>query len=261
MTGLRRGLQDPDQEACPGSGPELGQDGRVKGVHARLPDVSARRLLMNAAAQVVMLNGAGVSLSVIAEYAAVSKSGLMHYFCSRRQLMFALAHDVTARFHLAVHAALDPCDRTRGRLLRAYVDVTFAALEEASGLPSRIGLLTALATVPGVPQLARDDARRWSRELAHDGLHPQQSLLVCRAADGVALSRSRREIDRPEVYRRIHDLLLDLTRSGAPRSGEDPAGYSASPRPLPRAVVGLGSSQSPPARLPEPRSTSAPCAQ
>ena len=60
-----------------------------------------RVAVLKAAAEVLAERGTGASLSRIAEVAGVSKSGLLHHFANREQLIVALLEDVVATFRSA----------------------------------------------------------------------------------------------------------------------------------------------------------------
>jgi AcrR family transcriptional regulator len=175
-----------------------------------------RRAILDAAARTVAAQGAGASLDAIARTAGVSKGSLLHHFGSRDALLLALAEDLAEQFHAEVNAALDPADLAPGRVVRAYVNVTFDTLAGVSTAPEWILVGAALAAVPGVSDLMQRDKRRWDEALAADGLHPQRILVVTRASDGAALAGAFEGGYDREILRRTRELLLALTRVNAP---------------------------------------------
>ena len=174
-----------------------------------------RRAVLDAAARTVAAQGAGASLDVIAREAGVSKSGLLHHFRSRDQLLLALAQDLADQFTTAVHAAVDPRDHARGRLVRGYVNATFDGLGDGSKVPEHVVLVAALSTVPGVAQLLQRDTQAWNEAFEADGLHPDRVLLITKAADGASVAGLYEGVSDPGQVERTRRLLLALTRDAA----------------------------------------------
>jgi AcrR family transcriptional regulator len=175
-----------------------------------------RRAVLDAAAAAVGEHGAGVSLDVVARQAGVSKAGLLHHFPSRDQLLLAVAGDLVDGFRAAVEAAVDPRDHAEGRLVRGYVNATFAALAERGPASDFVVVTAALAAVPGVTELLAEDKRWWDTTLADDGLHPDRVLVITRATDGASVAHLYEgELD-PARLERTRELLLALTRDTGP---------------------------------------------
>ncbi|MEU4235926.1 TetR family transcriptional regulator [Actinoplanes sp. NPDC026619] len=175
-----------------------------------------RRQVLGAAARTVAAHGAGVSLDVIAREAGVSKSGLLHHFRSRDQLLLALTDDLVEQFRADVEAAADPRDHAAGRLVRAYVTATLGGVTDAPGVSAHVKLVAALSAVPGVDELLRRDTRRWQEAFAADGLHPDRALLITRAADGASLAALYEGGVDHDQLRHTRDLLLALSRGAGP---------------------------------------------
>ncbi|NHC12325.1 TetR/AcrR family transcriptional regulator [Motilibacter deserti] len=178
-----------------------------------------RRAVLDAAAAAVVAHGAGVSLDAIARAADVSKGGLLHHFGSRDALLLEVAEDQAELFRDAVAAAVDPADHAKGRLVRAYVSVTFAALDDGPAAHDYVVLAAALSAVPGVVEVMRLDKQRWDEAFAADGLDPDRVLLVVRAADGAAVAGLYEGGYDVEQLRRTRELLLALTREDGPLVG------------------------------------------
>ncbi|MEV4343044.1 TetR/AcrR family transcriptional regulator [Actinoplanes sp. NPDC049596] len=176
-----------------------------------------RRTVLDAAARTVGKQGAGVSLDVIAREAGISKSGLLHHFRSRDQLLLAVAQDQVDRFAAEVRAGVDPADHAVGRLVRAYVRVIFDSLGDETAVSEHLLLSAALSTVPGVAGILQADAREWESAFASDGLHPDRVLLITKAADGASLATVYEGGSNPAALERTRELLLSLSRGdGAP---------------------------------------------
>jgi AcrR family transcriptional regulator len=186
-------------------------------VPARERDTTrTRRAVLDAASQAVIAQGAGVSLDAVARQAGVSKGGLLHHFGSRNALLLEVAKDQAQQFFQSVQAAVDPADHAPGRLVRAYVRVTFDSLGQDQAAVDFVLLCAALAAVPGVAEVMREDKQRWDAAFAADGLDPQRALLVVRAADGTAVaSVYEGAYDGPQVEI-TRQLLLALTRDTGP---------------------------------------------
>ncbi|WP_432484745.1 TetR/AcrR family transcriptional regulator [Kineococcus esterisolvens] len=175
-----------------------------------------RRLVLDATARVVAEQGVGVSLDSVAQLAGVSKSGLLHHFRSRDLLLLSLAEDLVERFRAAVHAAIDPRDHARGRLVRGYVNATFDELLDGTPVAEHALVIASLAVVPGVGELLREDTRRWEEEFADDGLHPQRVTLIVRAADGAGIATLYEGSSDAAELESTRQLLLALSRAEGP---------------------------------------------
>ncbi len=172
--------------------------------------------MLDATARVVAEQGVGVSLDSVAQLAGVSKSGLLHHFRSRDLLLLSLAEDLVERFRAAVHAAIDPRDHARGRLVRGYVNATFDELLDGTPVAEHALVIASLAVVPGVGELLREDTRRWGEEFADDGLHPQRVTLIVRAADGAGIATLYEGSSDAAELESTRQLLLALSRAEGP---------------------------------------------
>ncbi|WP_426504602.1 TetR/AcrR family transcriptional regulator [Dactylosporangium sp. McL0621] len=175
-----------------------------------------RRVVLDAATEVVGKRGSGASVDAIAQAAGVSKGGLLHHFKSREQLLLALAEDLAEQFRAAVHAAVDPRDNAPGRLVRGYVNATFDDLLDGSAASEHAVLVATLATAPGVAQVLRRDTQQWVEAFEADGLHPQRVLLIVRAADGASIAGLSEGGTDPEEMEQSRQLLLALSRQDGP---------------------------------------------
>ncbi|MEV4135185.1 TetR/AcrR family transcriptional regulator [Dactylosporangium sp. NPDC049742] len=174
-----------------------------------------RRMVLDAAAEVVGTHGAGASVDTIARHAGVSKGGVLHHFKSRDQMLLALAEDLIEQFRAAVHAAIDPHDNAPGRLARGYVNATFDELVSGDGNSEFAVLVATLFSVPGVAELLRQDSRRWAEAFDADGLHPQRARVIMHAADGASIAGLYGGSDLEALEQSRH-LLLALSRQEGP---------------------------------------------
>jgi AcrR family transcriptional regulator len=154
--------------------------GRTTG---RSPE-DTRRLVLDAADRVIRRHGIGATLDVIARDAGVSKGGLVYHFASKEALLVALAQEHLDAFRDDVLARTAEPDGTPGRLTRAYVRASMVDVD-GDDARERFSLIAQLLTVPAVLELARDDERRWQRDMDTDGVPAATQILVVAAADGV----------------------------------------------------------------------------
>nr|WP_146839134.1 TetR/AcrR family transcriptional regulator [Cellulomonas hominis] len=178
---------------------------------ARRDPARTRRALLDAAAVAVAQHGAGVSVDVIARTAGVSKSGLLHHYGSKEQLLVALAQDAFDRFLLDVDAQTDPADLEPGRVMRGYLRATFADLEDPDSA-DYWAVMAQLSVVPAVVEAARADSLAWEQRLTADGFDPRAMQVVLLAADGAELAAA---VGRAPggSFAELRDRLIRLTRN------------------------------------------------
>ncbi|WP_114561391.1 TetR/AcrR family transcriptional regulator [Desertihabitans aurantiacus] len=176
----------------------------------RSPEAT-RRLLLDAAADLVRTRGLGASLDEMARAAGVSKGGLIYHFASKDELVLALAQDLLDEFREAVRTSLDPADTGPGRLTRAYVRACLDPAADERTARELIILTAQLMTSAEVAELARRDEERWAAELAEDGLPPDVVTLVRAAADGASSAPLWGGPAAP-AFQRLREQLLALTR-------------------------------------------------
>jgi AcrR family transcriptional regulator len=178
-----------------------------------------RQAVLEAAARLVAERGSKVSLDLVAHAAGVSKGGLLHHFPSREALLVGLVEAWLARFDLAVERHLDSSDDRPGRLTRAYIranfDLDVADVNES--LWRNPAILSVLMSTPAVLDRADEADRRWRAALDADGLHPQRTLLITGALDGVIYGQMLHSAERR--YAGLKDILIELTESGGPIAG------------------------------------------
>ncbi|GAA1658853.1 TetR family transcriptional regulator [Citricoccus zhacaiensis] len=144
-----------------------------------------KRLILEAAAQLIGRRGTAVPVSDIAAAAGVSKGGLLYHFPSKEQLLNGLASSLMSQFRREVEqAAAEEDEQTPGRLTRAYIRVCFADARDLIGLRDYLSLAARLMFEPGPEELARQDARRWRAALFDDGIDPATVRMIIAAADG-----------------------------------------------------------------------------
>lgn len=183
----------------------------------RVRDPTRTRLaLLDAASRALVEQGPRVSLDVVAREAGVSKGGLLHHFPTREALMLALSEHVADRWAATVEEHLDPEDQAPGRLVRAYVRATLHDLADGAAFREEAAVMAALNTFPEVVSDAQEHSRRWRDAFAEDGLDPERTAVLTRAADGVALATLFEGRLDPDEVARMRDTLLALSREPGP---------------------------------------------
>lgn len=147
--------------------------------------VRTRRAVLEAAERAIAELGTKVSLATIAERAGVTKSGLMHHFPTREDLIAAVVEHAFARVWEEVRAHVDPGEHRPGSFTRGYVRAMTGGSRYLQETFSPAGLAMALGSATLTGTLAEDDARAWSEAFDADGLPPGRALVIRCAADGL----------------------------------------------------------------------------
>ncbi|MFK0131923.1 TetR/AcrR family transcriptional regulator [Streptomyces rubiginosohelvolus] len=178
-----------------------------------------RRAVLDAAVQVILDKGAAVTLAQVAAAAGVSKSGLIHHFGSRDQLVVALVEDTNERFRETVRSHLDLSENHPGKMLRAYVRALCAGSAEAATARdfTSTPMWGGLYTIPSVVPVMEENAVWWDEQLALDGISPERIMIVRRAAEGIAMAAIYGEQDGESIST-ARDLLLELATEGTFRT-------------------------------------------
>lgn len=174
-----------------------------------------RRAVLDAATRLILEKGTAVTLAEVASIAGVSKSGLIHHFGNRDQLVIAVVEDMFGQFRAAVYAGLDLSENYPGKMLRAYVRALFAGSAEAVAARDFTAASTwnGLRAIPGVAEVVDEHNAWWSEQLAMDGLSAELIQIVRRAAEGVAAAALQGEEDEASIAT-ARRLLLDLATDG-----------------------------------------------
>ncbi|MEU5552578.1 TetR/AcrR family transcriptional regulator [Micromonospora sp. NPDC047793] len=174
-----------------------------------------RRAVLDAATPMILERGDGITLAQVATAAGVSKSGLIHHFGSREQLVMAVVEDAYERFQEAVLSHLDLSENYPGKMLRAYVRALCAGSTDvvAARDVASVPIWSGLYAVPGIAAVVRERSEWWSEQLAADGLSAERVQLVRRAAEGVAIAVLHGEEDEASIAT-ARRLLLDLATDG-----------------------------------------------
>lgn len=170
-----------------------------------------RRAVLDAATQLILDKGTAVTLAEVASAAGVSKSGLIHHFGNRDQLVIAVVEDMFEQFRSAVLAQLDLSENHPGKMLRAYVRALFEGSAEAVAARdfTAASNWNGLHAIPAVAELIDEQNAWWGEQLAMDGLSAELIQIVRRAAEGVATAALQGDEDA-EGIATARRLLLDL---------------------------------------------------
>ena len=180
-----------------------------------------RRLILDAAAQVIGRRGTTVPVTEIADAAGVSKGGLLYHFPNKEALLTGLATDLMTRFREEIEeAATAEPDGTPGRLARAYIRIGFAHARDPQGLRDYIALAAHLMFEPEMDALAQHDAAQWRAALSEDGLDPTVVRLIIAATDGANSAPLWGAVLDETDRTALEEHLLTLTR---PRNEKDPS--------------------------------------
>ena len=178
--------------------------------------VRTRLTLLETAARALVEHGPRVSLDVVAREAGVSKGGLLHHFPTREALVLALSAHVAERWAATVEQHLDPEDHEPGRLVRAYVRATLDDLADGDAFREEAAVMSALNTFPEVLSDSEVHSQHWREAFAADGLDPERTAVLTRAADGVALATLFEGRLDPDEVVRMRDTLIALSREPGP---------------------------------------------
>lgn len=145
-----------------------------------------RQAVLEAAERLLAERGTRVSVAEIAADAGVSKSGLLHHFPSKDEMLLAVAAHGLATFKDEVLRHVDLAENRPGKVLRAYVRTLSGGSERAMEVFSPTSHWTGLMAVPGVEAVVAADAEDWRTMFARDGLPEDRTLVVRHAAEGLA---------------------------------------------------------------------------
>lgn len=174
-----------------------------------------RRAVLDAATQVIMDKGPAVTVAQVAAAAGVSKSGLLHHFGNRDQLVVAVVEDAHERLRESVAQHLDLSENYPGKMLRAYVRALCASSADALAAPdaTATAMWGGLHGIPGVAEVTRQQGAWWTEQFALDGLSRERIQIVRRAAEGLVLAALSGEEDEAGLAT-ARDLLLQLATEG-----------------------------------------------
>ena len=174
-----------------------------------------RRSVLDAAIRSLITEGLGVSIQAIATAAGITKSGLMHHFNNRTELLVSVAEDAIEDFRNQVNDNIDLAENRPGKLLRAYIRTLFDNLEyQDSYDPAQ--LWSVLAPMPEITDLLIDDAARWRDDFIADGLNPDRVTVAMHAAKSFVHEAQLDPGISAESIARAKSVILALTNETGP---------------------------------------------
>ena len=174
-----------------------------------------RRNVLDAAIRSLITEGLGVSIQAIATAAGITKSGLMHHFNNRTELLVSVAEDAIEDFRNQVNDNIDLAENRPGKLLRAYIRTLFDNLEyQDSYDPAQ--LWSVLAPMPEITDLLIDDATRWRDDFIADGLNPDRVTVAMHAAKSFVHEAQLDPGISAESIARAKSVILALTNETGP---------------------------------------------
>jgi AcrR family transcriptional regulator len=177
------------------------------------PETRAR--ILAAAEDVVLGEGVGrLTLEKAAARAGVSKGGVLYHFPSRSALVSAMVARLAERVDESLAAEREANAGAPGAYARAYVEDTFAIVDdEESERGQRLGaaVLAAMASEPELLAPLREAFARWQAEIESDVADPVRGTVARLAADGLWLCElfGLGPLD-PELRRSVHAELLRM---------------------------------------------------
>ncbi|MGO1543544.1 MAG: TetR/AcrR family transcriptional regulator [Gulosibacter sp.] len=171
-----------------------------------------RQEILVAARKVLVERGTATTVQQIASEAGVSKSGLLHHFSSKDELLLSVLEEYFEGLQAAIRAQVDLSENHPGKGLRAYVralcDPDSPIRVEFAGFAD---FGTYLMGIPGIDELSERDNEYWREFFAEDGLDPDRILTVRYAAEGLASASAYDEKVLTEDLPRALPLLLAMT--------------------------------------------------
>lgn len=176
--------------------------------------VRTRAAILDAARRVVTERGTATTVQQVADAAGVSKSGLLHHFATKDELLLAVLQDYLEGLQRDVRDLVDLAENHPGKSLRAYVRALCSA-----DSPARVEFASFsdfgnhLTNIEGADELIRLDNEYWREFFAQDGLDPVRIATVRYAAEGLATASLYDEKvlteDLPLVYPRLLAMTED----------------------------------------------------
>ncbi|GAA1658518.1 TetR/AcrR family transcriptional regulator [Actinoplanes couchii] len=171
-----------------------------------------RRAILDAAARLLAERGTAMSLADVAAAAKVSKSGLLHHFANRDELILAVAQDINEQFRNHVMRHLDLSENRPGKMLRAYVRALCGGETDAAEYLVSTTAWNGIRGVQGIADLMGEDRDWWDQQFTLDGMDPDIAHIVQRACEGIAAAAAFGD-ETPERMTRARNRLLAMTDS------------------------------------------------
>jgi AcrR family transcriptional regulator len=169
-----------------------------------------KELLLQAAATLVLEQGAGISLEQVAKAAKVSKGGLLHHFPNKDSLMLGLMEQLSTLFEQHLESLLEP-DPAPGRWARGYIRSTFAIHPEEQALTSALAKI--VIANPHLLETLKTAFEFAEQRILNDGLPPTKAAMIRLACDGLWFGELTGMILLTEPLRsQLQNELLEMTK-------------------------------------------------
>lgn len=153
--------------------------------------------------------GSAATLQNIADLAGVSKSGLLHHFVNKDELMKKVADDFFSNFRAEVMRNVDLTENRPGKILRAYVRTL--CREDQRDLYDYhmfLSICSALTENSQMRERVELDSEEWRTDLSSDGIDSTTVSIVRYAAEGLAAASSfDRYVQRTGMREALPNLL------------------------------------------------------
>ena len=152
---------------------------------------NTKNRILNSAERVALRDGvAHLTLDAVAEEAGLSKGGVLYNFSTKEDLIRGMVDRLIEQTETEINRLKEADPEPKGRLLRAYLGVTFP---ENGTIPARVNqvaavLLSAILTNPDLLEPARRHFHNTQKALLRDGLDEHVIHIVRLAADGLWMS-------------------------------------------------------------------------
>ncbi|QPK81377.1 TetR/AcrR family transcriptional regulator [Schaalia sp. ZJ405] len=169
-----------------------------------------RTAVLTATEHLILTKGLAFSLGEVASAAGVSKSGLLHHFSSKDDLVLETTQRICQSLREVVLRQVDLAENTPGKLLRAYVRTLCGGDEQAArGCALFMMLKASVEAAPQIEGVLAEDSAWWTKNLAADGMDPDLLHLVLRATEGCAIAYVW-GAETAEEARHLRDILLKM---------------------------------------------------
>jgi AcrR family transcriptional regulator len=131
-----------------------------------------------------------LTLDAVAAEAGLSKGGVLYNFPTKDELVGGMVERLIGQTEAEIRRLMDADPEPKGRMLRAYLGVTFP---KGGTEPARVNqvaavLLSAILTNPNLLEPARRHFHAVQERLREDGLDQHLAHIVRLAADGLWMS-------------------------------------------------------------------------
>ena len=177
---------------------------------------STKNKILNAAESIALRDGvAHLTLDAVAAEAGLSKGGVLYNFATKEALIQGMVNRLIEEVNAEMSRSVEADPLPRGRLLRAYLGVSFPEKSAASERVNQIAavLLSAVMTDPKLLEPVRRHTAEIQKRLLEDGVEENAVHTIRYAADGMWLADIlNMPAPKPAARKRFIQHLYSLTR-------------------------------------------------